>query len=63
MNELTKPALPTLPKIKCQQCGKVVSVPPDAKHKRFCSNACRNKWHLARRKKALELLEKAEDHD
>ncbi len=28
----------------CEQCGRPVLQQPGRKHKRFCSDACRNKW-------------------
>lgn len=28
----------------CEQCGKIVVQRKGKKHKRFCSDSCRNKW-------------------
>lgn len=55
-NEPAKPK----PTISCEQCGKATGLQPRAEGKRFCSNDCRNKWHSARRKQALEALAKQE---
>ncbi|UEA73369.1 RNA polymerase subunit sigma-70 [Acidaminococcus fermentans DSM 20731] len=50
-NSLTAPKTGTV----CEECGKPITQNPGRKRKRFCSDACRNKWwnnhlNLVRRK-------------
>jgi len=35
-------------------------LPPSAKHKTFCSQECRQRWHLEYRKRAIALMEQQE---
>jgi endogenous inhibitor of DNA gyrase (YacG/DUF329 family) len=47
--------------LACDNCGRPLgALPPTARHKRFCSDKCRNEWHLAKRKRALQALAKME---
>ncbi len=45
-----------LPPRPCANCGRPFLVPPSALGKRFCSDHCRDEWHMARRREAMELL-------
>lgn len=47
----TKPVLPATK--RCGHCGAVLS-DPNGKGKKFCDDSHRNKWHLARRKAAMQ---------
>lgn len=44
----------------CANCGRPFLIPPSALTKRFCSDRCRDEWHLARRRRATELLREQE---
>jgi len=49
------------PGTKCKQCGRPMGpLPPSAKHKTFCSQECRQRWHLEYRKRAIALMEQQE---
>ena len=40
--------------LACQECGAALSPSKQKAHaKRFCSNACRCRWHTARRREAI----------
>ena len=48
-------------KSKCEYCGKIVAQDPKRKHKRFCSDHCRNSWwnerpELVNRNKACDYM-------
>lgn len=44
-NGLSNEALEqSLPESACEQCGKSISQMKGRKHKRFCSDKCRNQW-------------------
>ncbi len=43
-------------KRNCDTCGKPITVPPDAPHKRFCSVQHRDEWHARHRKAAFAAL-------
>jgi hypothetical protein len=48
-------------KLKCRYCGgPITRLPPQARHKTFCSTDCRQAWHRDRAKHALELLRREE---
>ncbi len=45
----------------CKQCGKPLGLlPPRAKHKVFCSSACRTAWHADHMRQARKVLEEIE---
>lgn len=52
-----EPVLPDIVEKPCLQCGKPVIQYPGRKEKKFCSDACRNKWwnsHMGQvRRKAM----------
>ncbi len=52
---------------RCANCTKPIQVTAAAPHKRFCgvtegdtTGRCRDEWHHARRKRALQALTKQE---
>lgn len=54
----------TMPKLgDCAHCGRPFSRPPDAPHKRFCSDAHREAWHKARREKDLAEVRRLRRED
>jgi hypothetical protein len=48
----------TAPAVRLCDCGCQTSFipPPSAPHKRFATDACRNRWHAARRDEAYRAL-------
>ena len=47
----------------CKNCSRPIDIPPQALHKHFCSERCRNAYHNARTRRAKELLAAAEQKD
>lgn len=55
MDTAPHPHLPPLCGL-CAWCGVVFSLPPTAKHKRFCCSEHRSLWHAQRSRDAREAL-------
>ena len=55
--EMSEPVIPGVTEKPCCQCGKPVIQYPGRKEKKFCSDACRNRWwnsHIGQvRRKAM----------
>lgn len=47
--------------VHCANCARPFTPPAFAPAKRFCSASCRQAWHLAARKRALETRTILED--